>query len=238
MDIKDLKSGATESFFWFNKKRGLLKVLIEKVIHEKGQLKILDLGGGTGTNVKMLKQFGDVYVIDPDINSVMLIAKELVKEKLVGGATNISYPDNFFDIIVASDVLEHVKSDYRAVKEIKRVLKQKGFFIFTLPAFNFLFSSHDKALKHWRRYNKKSVRELLADFSQVKLGFWMFFLFFPVAAIKLIQRKSFPKLHFLKIPKFINKLFGFVLDIENLLIKIDINLPFGITIYGIYKKSS
>ena len=235
MDFQDYQSGAKESFFWFEKKKHLIKVLIEKIIKPGYKLRILDVGSGTGTNIPMLKQFGDVYVIDNDENALKLVSNNLIKEKMFADATRIPYSENFFDIVVITDVLEHVEDDRAAVREIKRVLKQNGFLIFTVPAFNALLSGHDHALGHFRRYSKKSLRTLLTDFKEIDTAFWMFFLFLPVALGKLLNRKN-KQIHPFGIPRTLNVCLGYVLDVENWLIKHSCHLPIGISLYGIYKK--
>jgi SAM-dependent methyltransferase len=48
---------------------------------------------------------------------------------------NLTFPDNSFDVVVTSDVMEHVRLDNRAHKEIKRVLKPGGVYLFTVPHF-------------------------------------------------------------------------------------------------------
>lgn len=237
MDIRDHKGGATESFFWFEKKKNLFEILIGKVVKPGSKIKILDIGSGTGVNIPALKKFGDIYAVDNNEEALRLIANDIIREKRLGDATRIPYPDNFFEIVVASDILEHVKDDNSAVREINRVLKSGGFLVFTVPAFNFLFSAHDKAVNHFRRYNKKVIRKLLSDLLEFRIGFWVFLLFFPVAIFKLLNRKKRPQIQpYSSVPKFINKFAGLLIDLENWLIKNGISLPLGINIYGIFQK--
>ena len=53
------------------------------------------------------------------------------------------------------DVLEHIRDDYSALKEWKKVLNPNGIILISVPAFQHLWSHHDKFLGHYRRYNKK-----------------------------------------------------------------------------------
>ena len=51
-----------------------------------------------------------------------------------------------------------------------------------MPAFNFLFSSKDKALKHYRRYRTSDITDLLKKYFQIKkISYFNFFLFIPIA---------------------------------------------------------
>jgi len=237
MDYKDYQTGVTKEFFWFKAKRQLIDVLLNKLNSEK-KLKILNVGVGTGEDLLVIKQFGEIYGIDTEPEALKLIPKELIFEKKVCDACHIPYPDDFFDLVVAFDMLEHSEDDIAAIKEINRVLKPNGFFVFTVPAFNFLYSSHDKALNHFRRYDKSIIKNRLANFLCLELGYWVFSLFLPVAIQRLLKRKECDsKVHYIVLPKFINNIFFSLLRIENLLIKHRIALPIGITIYGIFQKS-
>lgn len=237
MDYRDCQVGATKDFFWHKAKIQLIDILIDKLRSEK-KLKILNLGSGTGDDLSIVSRFGKIYVIDIDSDVLKVIPQEFVFEKKVGDACHISYSADFFDLVVAFDVLEHIEDDKLAINEIYRVLKPDGFFIFTVPAFNFLYSSHDKALKHFRRYNKRTIKKQLLNFRCVELGYWVFSLFLPVAVQRIMKRKETnnPKIHFMRLPIFVNNILYFLLKIENWLIKYHIPLPMGTTIYGIYQK--
>ena len=116
----------------------------------------------------MLKKFGKIYAIDIDKKALDLIPNNICFEKKIANVNDLPYSDNFFDLIVAFDVLEHIKKDSGAIKEIHRVLKKKGYFIFSVPAFPILFGSHDRALNHYRRYNKKTLKDDIKKSLQFK----------------------------------------------------------------------
>ncbi|MDP2159618.1 MAG: class I SAM-dependent methyltransferase [Flavobacterium sp.] len=236
MDYKDYQAGATKDFFWHKAKIQLISILLNKVKSDK-RVKILNVGVGIGDELPVVHKFGDLYVIDIDPKALELIPRELVFEKKICDACHMSYPDSFFDLAVAFDVLEHVENDIELINEIYRVLKPEGVFIFTVPAFNFLFSSHDRALKHFRRYDKRTIKNRLSMFKCIELGYWVFSLFLPVAAQRLLNRKSSThEVHFMRLPGIINNILYYLLMVENRLIKHRISLPVGTTIYGIYKK--
>jgi SAM-dependent methyltransferase len=235
MDYRDLEAGAKRDFFWFKAKLKLIDVVLAKLRSEK-ELKILSVGCGTGEEIKVLRDYGKVYAIDIEAKALALVPDELCEEKRLADVCRIPYTDDFFDLAVSFDILEHVKDDVRAVREISRVLKDDGFFVFTVPAFRFLFSSHDRALQHFRRYNKKILRERLRAFRRIEMGFWMSFLFLPVAVMRLIRRnKSVDRIHYRALPPLVNNLLYRLLQLENWLIEHRIPLPVGTTIYGIFQ---
>jgi ubiquinone/menaquinone biosynthesis C-methylase UbiE len=103
-----------------------------------GQLKVLDVGTGFGTNVtflaKNLPQGSKIWTIDP---SSEILAE--VKQKLGGAASNVEFvrasaekldfPDGFFDLAVSVMVFHHMKDLGAAVEEIARVTRKGGKFI-------------------------------------------------------------------------------------------------------------
>ena len=233
MDYKDYKSGMKQDHFWIQGKTGLIEILFNKLNLEKNS-KILDIGSGTGQDLRIINKFGNTYVVDIEQKSLDMIPNEIVVEKKLSDICNIDYPDNFFDIVVLFDVLEHIKDDKKAVQEIYRVLKPNGIFIFTVPAFSFLYSNHDKNLGHFRRYNKKKIKALLNNnFYFKEFNFWLFSLFLPASIQRLLNLnfvnsgKNFPKL--------INKFFVKILNFENWLIEHGLKFPMGLSIYGICK---
>jgi|Deesub1362A_J573_1020465.scaffolds.fasta_scaffold01997_5 SAM-dependent methyltransferase len=237
MDYRDYKKGMTKDFFWFKAKNELIEILLNKLELSK-RARILNVGAGTGEEMPILNRRGDVYVIDKNPNVIELIPQEFCIEKKVTDVCNMHYPQGMFDLVVAFDVLEHVEDDMLAIKEIYRVLNKNGYFVFTVPAFNCLYSLHDRNLQHFRRYNKRAIKNLLIDFECIELRYWMFTLFMPIALQRMLERRKHESIiHNIKLPKLINDFLYYLLKMENYLIGHGVILPVGITIYGIYRKS-
>jgi SAM-dependent methyltransferase len=70
-------------------------------------------------------------------------------------------PDESFDVITLLDVLEHIKNDQQFLAEIVTRLGPGGYLVISVPAWPRLFSSHDVALEHYRRYRPATLAELL-----------------------------------------------------------------------------
>ena len=143
-----------------------------------------------------------------------------------------------YDVVCVFDVLEHVKHDDLALKNIYKLLKPGGFLIFTVPAFNFLFSSHDVYLKHYRRYSKKELNQKLADnnFKMLNLYYWNSVLFPLIALKRLISKRNKPKSDASNLPKLLNWFLYEILIIENQLIKMNVMWPFGLSLIGVARK--
>lgn len=233
MDYRDLEHGIRSDHFWFRGKRGLIKTLLEKA-HLPQKASILNIGAGTGDDLAVISGFGSVHAVDCEQKALDRIDPALVTERRHCDATSLPYADGSFDVVVAFDVLEHINEDRAAVAEIMRVLKQGGALVFTVPAFGFLFSAHDRQLGHLRRYTKPMLRELMkGKFTSIWMGYWMFTLFPLLAASRLVQREA-RQASTDAGP--LNGVFSLALSLENALIRLGLKLPVGSTIYGICRK--
>ena len=234
MDYRDYIDGQTGEQFWFRSKKDLINILMNKIGSKN--LKILNIGAGTGVDLEIMNRFGNIYIIDVNKKALDLIPSNLYSEKKVCDATALPYPNDFFDIVCSFDVFEHIKNDKEAVLEAHRVLKKKGHLLLMVPAFNFLFSAHDKALLHYRRYNKKKLYELLRIFKCEYLSYWNSILFFPLSILRIVKKRSKPKTDYFNLPSLLEKAFLNFLRIENKLIMKDYRLPFGLSLVGVYRK--
>ena len=100
-----------------------------------------------------LRRFGDVSGLDMGLAALRHArARGLAVAR--GSAENLPVGDAQLDVVVALDVLEHLDDDRRALDEILRVLRPGGVLLATVPAYPFLWSSHDEALGHRRRYRR------------------------------------------------------------------------------------
>lgn len=232
MDYKDLEAGNTADYFWFKCKTDLIHSFMQKKCRSTGDLKILNIGAGTGDDLKVLKKFGKNYVTDIDNNALSTIDKNLCEDIRQVDACSLPYNDNFFDVVISCDVFEHINDHLKAISEAHRVLKPNGILIFTVPAFQSLYSSHDKALDHFRRYSKKTIKTALAPFSSRKLFFWNTMLFLPIALNRLIRKNAKPKVDNMKIKPWVNLILYRILKVDNFLIKRNLSMPVGLSIVG------
>ncbi|WAC06788.1 MAG: class I SAM-dependent methyltransferase [Thermodesulfobacteriota bacterium] len=102
-----------------------------KNIHTPG-CKILDVGCGTGMAAERLKVYGKVHGVDISDKSIEMARKRLEDAK-VGMAEEIPYDDVTFDIVVCTEVIEHVLNPEKVFSEFKRVLVPGGYLILTTP---------------------------------------------------------------------------------------------------------
>lgn len=110
---------------------------LQKVIKGRFQnKKLLDLGCGDGTFLKLAKQYGlKTYGLDISKNAIKTANTILgvTAYQCNLSAEQIPFPSAYFDIITAFDLVEHVKDVSHLFAEVKRVLKPNGIFYFITP---------------------------------------------------------------------------------------------------------
>jgi SAM-dependent methyltransferase len=139
------------------------------VLHELAQIelppgaRLLDAGCGSGRLLDELSRRGEVSAIDMNPDSVA-IAKERGHDDVhVGAVESLPWPDETFDLVTSLDVLEHTADDRVALAEYRRVTREGGAILITVPAFEALWSRHDVQNQHYRRYDRPALRALAQD---------------------------------------------------------------------------
>ncbi len=98
-----------------------------------------------------------------------------------------------FDIVVATDVIEHIENDQAAAVKLSQLVAPQGRLVITVPALQFLFGYHDVVLGHFRRYSCGQVRTLFAPFFKIeRLRYFGFFLIPVTLMFSRIMKKPYP----------------------------------------------
>ncbi len=145
------------------------------------ELRILDVGCGTGANLEMLSQFGSAEGVDVSDEALEFCRqKGLTVQK--GLAETLPYPDETFDITTALDVIEHLDDDIAGLKEMHRVTKTGGYSLIFVPAFMWLWGVQDDISNHRIRYTQKQIVERLekAGFKVERATYANFTFFAPI----------------------------------------------------------
>ena len=168
--------------WWFVSRRMYLLDLLRKAPKDG---KILDVGCSSGIFLKDLEQMGfkieNLFGIDISDTAIENCKNNGIQNAFVMDAQNIKLSEKF-DFIIASDCLEHLEYDVKAIHNWKKFLKNGGIMYVFVPAFQSLWSYHDDANKHYRRYTKNELKTKLssADLVILKSSYWNFALFLPV----------------------------------------------------------
>jgi SAM-dependent methyltransferase len=179
-----------ERHWWFRAKRRMVFALLERWGNGGGRA--LDVGCGTGITLLELPPRFRALGLDPAAEAVALCRERGLSDLVRGSATEIPLPGGAADVVLALDIVEHVEDDVAALREIARVLSPSGIAVLTVPAFPFLWSAHDEALHHKRRYTRRVFEQRLSQAGlAVRVGGFSHATIFPLAAVlRLVRRPA------------------------------------------------
>jgi SAM-dependent methyltransferase len=155
------QSAAVESRHWWYQGRGtILSSFLQRFLPPTPAVpRILDVGCGTGNDLRFLSRFGSVTGLDFHERAVAACRTQGF-DAVQGDATALPYPDHSFDIVCSLDVLNGIREDGVAVAEAMRVLRPGGIFLVTAGANPFLWGKTDVLSQHHRRYRRQEFLSL------------------------------------------------------------------------------
>ncbi len=179
--------------WWFRGRRLALEPLLAEARSACREGPALDLGCGTGGNLRFLAEELGLGAVGLDADPAAL---SLCRERslgaglLRGDAAALPIRTASLALVTALDVLEHLDDDRTALREIRRVLRPGGKLVASVPAGPWLWSPHDEALGHRRRYRPRELesRLLEAGFEVERVRGFNFLLLPPIAAVRLLRR--------------------------------------------------
>ena len=231
---------------WLHRGRRLLletclDLCLPNIKLEKKSLQILEIGAGYGKNIEVLSKFGVVDAIEIEPIAIEILKNNLSIRRLCSEKVPFSL-DHTYDVICAMDFLEHVENDKQVFLWMVEHLNHNGILFLTVPAYQFLFSYHDVAVCHYRRYGLKKLIALNSyRLMLLKKGYFNSFLF-PLAAVSRMlgrmrmninesQKKQSSTVH-----PYLDRLFFFILKKEISFIRRYQLFPFGLTAFVLFRK--
>lgn len=171
--------------WWYRERRSLLA----RQVRDLTPGTVLDIGAAGGGNTLVLTGMGWAGCALEHAHDGAVVAAERGLPVLRADATHLPLADGSVDLVTALDVLEHLADDHGAVAEIRRVLRPGGHLVVTVPVDPRLWSAHDEAVGHVRRYTRAGLLDLLsgAGFEIEHARSWMVLLR-PVVALR--RRRS------------------------------------------------
>lgn len=221
-----------QDHWWFVARRRIIATLIEKHRPKPGPLAILEVGAGTGSNLDLLKTFGKVDAIEPD-DGARAFAEQRSGLSIKGGyLPHVPLDDGAYDLIVLLDVLEHIPGDVEALTYLRGKLAPGGRILVTVPGAPWMWSAHDAAHHHQRRYTGAGLADTFRA-AGLKPRFTTHFnsLLFPLIAAarlagKLLKKEggddALP-------PRPINGMLTTIFGAERRWVA-SVNIPFGVSI--------
>lgn len=219
--------------WWFRGRRAVIRALLDGA-GLPPEPRLLDAGCGTGRN---LAEFGDPRTargIDPSPQAVEFCRQRGLEGVSVGRLEALPFGDAEFDLMLLCDVIEHVEDDVAALRELRRVSAPGGALVITAPAYRWLWSSHDEAHHHHRRYTRPELerRAREAGWRPVRATYFNTILLPAVAAVrKLRPHRSYSGRSDAELtPGALNPVLEQPMRLEAALIRRGASLPFGVSI--------
>ncbi len=209
------------------------------------RLRLLDVGAGNGLILKFFKSVGyEIHGVELEQELVENMRRDpaLNGVDIRQGSITEMKGDASYDVVIASDVIEHIKDDITALKNLWSFVRPGGQLVITVPAFQFLYGKRDKAWGHFRRYDRALMKDHIAQagldrIGEMKMCYWNIIGFFVYGFYEKIlgrpinetMRKSNSPLS-----RFVRGVLDAILRIEELIG----GLPFGLTLVCVIRKSN
>ena len=152
---------------------------------------VLDAGCGSGRTLLQLAGLGSVSGIELNPEAAGLARERGEFDVRVGRLEELPWETGSFDLITCLDVIEHTPDDRVTLRELRRVARPGGWLLVTVPAYQTLWSLHDEANHHYRRYNRKTLAAAAdeAGWDLVRMSSFNSLLLAPAAVVRLAQRR-------------------------------------------------
>ncbi len=234
-----------DAYWWFVGRRRLVWQLIDTYAVRRdnnADLRILDAGCGTGGTMKAVTDLGEVHGCDAAWSALQYCRKRSFSNLACSRVEELSYADNSLDVVTSCDVLEHIPDDSAALQDTYRALRPGGILVMTVPAHPCLWSEHDEALAHLRRYTRREIIGKLqeAGYRIEKFSSAVSFVFPMIFTFRMLQRlrtkqPDEPKTDLRILPPLLNNALITLLRIEMWLTRY-INLPLGTSFVVVGRK--
>lgn len=179
-----------EHHWWYRGRRRIIRAALDR-LPLRGDARVLDAGCGSGRTLQELVDYGEVSGIELNAEAAELARGREVGDVRIGRLEELPWGDATFDLITCLDVIEHVPDDVVALAELRRVCAPGGWLLVTVPAYQALWSLHDEANHHYRRYSRVALRAAAVDAGWDPQWMTSFnsLLLAPAAAVRLAQRR-------------------------------------------------
>jgi SAM-dependent methyltransferase len=229
-----------EEWYWWHRGR---QAMVERLVarYAPPGARLLDVGCGTGATTLGLRRFGRVVGLDLG-ERALEVARARGLAVARASAERLPTRPGAFDLVLALDVLEHLDDDVAAAREMLAALRPGGVLLATVPAYPFLWSGHDEALGHRRRYLRGQLAEALerAGFEIALCSYAMGSILPAALVVRLggrwlrrgpARRQS----GYLAVPAPLNALLAWITTAESRLLP-GVRLPFGLSIIAVARR--
>lgn len=175
---------------WFCYRRALVDSLVRRFAPRWPPGAVLDAGCGTGANLLRWATWGASVLVGIDIDGGALRhCRSRVPRAFFMRADlrRIPLSGCSFDVIVSTDVIEHIEDDIGVLRELHRLLRPRGILVLTTPAYRAAYSHHDRHLEHVRRYDVVDLARSVAR-AGLNVLYWTRFNVLPALPLLLYRK--------------------------------------------------
>jgi SAM-dependent methyltransferase len=185
-----------EHHWWYRGRRRIIRAELERLPLPSGA-RVLDAGCGSGRTLEELREYGAVYGIELSPDAAEVARGRGDFDVRIGRLEDLPWEAATFDLITCLDVIEHTPDDGVTLTELRRVSKPGGWLLVTVPAYQALWSAHDEANHHYRRYSRGTLRSaaVQAGWQVQRMTSFNSLLLAPAAAVRLAQRRRMRQPH-------------------------------------------
>lgn len=229
-----------DHYWWFVSRRELVDSLVRQLPLSARPV-IVDVGCGTGATAVQLGKYGTVIGVDISPLALSWSRQRGLHNLLLAAAERLPLAHESVDVVVATDILEHLDDDVAVLKEFYRTLRSGGFVVVTVPAYSILWSEHDLALMHRRRYVARTLaqRSRSVGFETVRLTYALFFLFPLALTLRLLKRRpppdKEPEAQLPPLPEWLNRFLIRFQRLETTLLT-RVRFPWGVSVVAVLRK--
>lgn len=179
------------SHWWFVGRRAILDNFLKNIVAEipgsRSEVRILDVGCGTGGNLEMLSHYGRCEGVDISEKALQFCRKKGM-DVHQGMAESLDFDDGSFDLVTALDLVEHLDNDAAGLSEMYRVMKPGGRLLVFVPAFMWLWGVQDDVSHHRIRYTRPQLVSRLekAGFEVERSTYANIIFFLPILLGRLL----------------------------------------------------
>ena len=223
-----------ESHWWYVGRRRIIVSFMKEICAQipGRRPRILDVGCGTGANLKTLSEFGDAEGVDVSSDALEFCRERGLTNVKLGAAEELPYESGTFDLVTALDVVEHLDDDVGGLREMRRVLRPGGRALIFVPTFMWLWGVQDEVSHHRRRYTLPELRRAMteAGFEVERTTYANITFLLPVFLVRIFMRVTGLKTDSearINIPA-LNGIFARILGAESTFLRF-MNFPIGVS---------
>jgi SAM-dependent methyltransferase len=231
---------ADDRHWWYRGRRSVVLAQIGR-LGLPARARLLDAGCGSGRTLDDLARFGAAYGVDSSAGAVAATRGRGHRRVRLGSLEALPYPDATFDVVTCLDVLEHLPNDELALAELRRVTTPGGHLILTVPAYQALWSVHDEANHHYRRYRRGTLRPAVmgAGWEIVRDSYFNSTLLLPAALVRLARnlwRGSGERSELTYTPTWLDPVLALPFRFEAQLLGYGVGLPAGLSLLAVLRR--